>query len=76
MIVRYASSAQDVNDADVASFHSFLDSHPNEAQINAFKNTRKYKDVVNFLKSEGATQEEIDEMTQPVVDDPDMVCLS
>jgi hypothetical protein len=75
VFVRYASQANEITEDDVASFHAFLETHPNEAQINAFKNTRKYKDVVKHLKNEGATQEDIDDMTEPVLDDPGMVSL-
>jgi hypothetical protein len=75
VLVRYASQATEITEDDVASFHAFLETHPNEAQINAFKNTRKYKDVVKHLKNEGATQEDIDDMTEPVLDDPGMVSL-
>jgi hypothetical protein len=75
--LRYAASshANEITEDDVASFHAFLETHPNETQLNAFKNTRKYKDVVTHLKGEGATQEEINDMTAPVLDDPGMVRL-
>lgn len=58
---------------DVAAFHSFLESHPDEAHLAAFKKSQKFKDVVRHFKDEGATDEDIEKMTQPALFDPEMV---
>jgi hypothetical protein len=74
--VRYASYAREVTEEDISSFHSFLESQPNEAQLNHFKKTSKYRDIVRHMKDDGATDADIDAMMEPVIDDPGMVrCL-
>jgi hypothetical protein len=62
-----------VTDDDLASFHSYLESHPSEEMLNAYKKTPFYRDVVKHLKEDGATEEDITAMVQPAIDDPNMV---
>ena len=71
--MRYVSPSREITEDDVASFQSFLESQPAEAQLNAFKNTQKFKDIVAHMKDDGATDGEIDAMMEPVIDDPGMV---
>jgi hypothetical protein len=73
VLSRYVSQSRPVTDDDVATFHSFLDSHPSEEQLKAFQKTSHYKDVVKHLKEEGATEGDIDAMVLPAIEDPNMV---
>jgi hypothetical protein len=74
---RLASGARaqhDVTEHDVASFYSYLESHPTAQQLDAFSRSPRCRAVVEHLKTnEGASDADVAAMLQPTADDPLLV---
>jgi hypothetical protein len=64
----------DVTEHDVASFYSYLESHPTAQQLEAFARSPRGRAVVEHLRAnEGASDADVAALLRPAADDPLLV---